>query len=499
MAADTRKIELCHKLAYFLESSVKRGNGWKEIKDILEKLKTWTRNRDNRVKVEVSDVKLASSVLSRSLLVIKAYQGAGDDLENPCLSSTTEAFRFLRNTAAEVPENQIMIMDCGIVDQVLEIITALLKPKYQESTKEDGQFVGDSIKSGLQMIGNLVVKNNKTQEHIWKKCFPSFFMELFSLACYQAQEAVCMVIFNCMSEQTRAQLVDSHEGNKVLSYVLHLCADHKDLDWGYFIFDELQKNGQMPDLYRGLVFDPGARIILLDLIGAQLSEGANPKMMSGLDGMANISAAGFSEESLLFLSREFEENCNICIFQEHKEDSEAEHILDALVISRLLRLLCTVSGLHSSPLQDRPALLHATIELLHETNKEENREAFCRTSHVPQGADSGDLSPSHGFKRDLVRLVGNLCYRHRVNQDKTRELDGLPLILDHCNVDDYNPYICQWAVFALRNLLENNQANQQLIASLDNRGLASSDRIREFGVTVTETPDGTIRIAPLKE
>jgi len=34
----------------------------------------------------------------------------------------------------------------------------------------------------------------------------------------------------------------------------------------------------------------------------------------------------------------------------------------------------------------------------------------------PNNAE-GSVSPVHGFKRDLIRLIGNLCYENKENQD----------------------------------------------------------------------------------
>ena len=34
-------------------------------------------------------------------------------------------------------------------------------------------------------------------------------------------------------------------------------------------------------------------------------------------------------------------------------------------------------------------------------------------------------NPVFGFKRDLVRLVGNMCWRHRKNQDTVRMIRRL--------------------------------------------------------------------------
>ena len=58
---------------------------------------------------------------------------------------------------------------------------------------------------------------------------------------------------------------------------------------------------------------------------------------------------------------------------------------------------------------------------------------------MPQSQDSGKLSPTHGFKRDLVKLIGNMCYQHRLNQDEVRSLvlvNHTQLFIDDDNKDD---------------------------------------------------------------
>lgn len=165
-----------------------------------------------------------------------------------------------------------------------------------------------------------------------------------------------------------------------------------------------------------------------------------------------------------------------------------------LVVARLLSLLSTSTGLKSSMtgLQDRASLLETCVDLLRETSKPEAKAAFSNVSSFPQSVDSGSISPSHGFQRDLVRVIGNMCYQHFPNQEKVRELHGIPLLLDHCNVDDHNPYICQWAIFAIRNVLENNKANQDIVASINPLGLADMSRLQQFGVDAVEFDGGRI-------
>ena len=57
--------------------------------------------------------------------------------------------------------------------------------------------------------------------------------------------------------------------------------------------------------------------------------------------------------------------------------------------------------------------------------------------------------------------------------------------------------ICQWAIFALRNLLENNPENQNFVWWLDRQGLADTSRLRQFGVEAVEKDNGRIELIPL--
>ena len=43
------------------------------------------------------------------------------------------------------------------------------------------------------------------------------------------------------------------------------------------------------------------------------------------------------------------------------------------------------------------------------------------------------------IKRDLIRLLGILASDNRVVQDHVRECGGLPVVMNLCVIDDYNP------------------------------------------------------------
>ena len=57
--------------------------------------------------------------------------------------------------------------------------------------------------------------------------------------------------------------------------------------------------------------------------------------------------------------------------------------------------------------------------MIHELGTEvEALKPVKKLSELDEAAVAAN--PVFGFKRDLVRLVGNMCWRHRKNQDTVR-------------------------------------------------------------------------------
>jgi ataxin-10 len=96
--------------------------------------------------------------------------------------------------------------------------------------------------------------------------------------------------------------------------------------------------------------------------------------------------------------------------------------------------------------------------------------------------DDGPDPTSFPFiKRDLIRLLGTLSFRNKVIQDRIRRCGGIEVILNHSTVDEKNPCksvyaalpsveqtidMREHAIFALRNLLEDNADNQEAVRGI---------------------------------
>ncbi len=177
-------------------------------------------------------------------------------------------------------------------------------------------------------------------------------------------------------------------------------------------------------------------------------------------------------------------------------NSETSDAASPLLTMRQLDLLCDWTSADESSsleaerrrtLQDDTSLLIDAVYLLqmvHQLGADSaNKNLFTPVKKLSE-LDAADVeaNPVFGFKRDLVRLIGNMCWKHTKNQDTARETDAIPLLLDCSPIDANNPIMMQWVVFAMRNLCDDNAENQTVIASIDKHGTTTAQLAEEFGV-----------------
>ncbi|GFZ49470.1 hypothetical protein JCM24511_07590 [Saitozyma sp. JCM 24511] len=81
--------------------------------------------------------------------------------------------------------------------------------------------------------------------------------------------------------------------------------------------------------------------------------------------------------------------------------------------------------------------------------------------------------PLAQLKRNLVQLLGILSFEDIAVGDQVREHGGIQLLLSLTEVDETNPYLREHALFAVRNLMLGNPANQAIIGEMDPVGVLS--------------------------
>jgi ataxin-10 len=109
-------------------------------------------------------------------------------------------------------------------------------------------------------------------------------------------------------------------------------------------------------------------------------------------------------------------------------------------------------------------------------NQAGNQEAT--TSYFPK------VCPYKGFRRDLVAVIGNCAYRRKHVQDDIRQKNGMLLMLQQCVTDEDNPFLREWGIWSMRNLLEGNSENQQAVAELELQGSVDMPELAGLGLKV---------------
>ncbi|XP_066488750.1 ataxin-10 isoform X2 [Tiliqua scincoides] len=378
-----------------------------------------------------------------------------------CLLLLTECFRCLRNACVQSVDNQNMMRNLGLIDASVHLVLLLQK------LETDLESLLTALRCSLQYLGNMATGNRDSQERIWKLAFPSVFLNCLNTHDEKIIAYCCMVLLTCLNPERMLELQEGNNLNIALA-VLQAFRRYPESEWV---------------------------IMLLELILSQIND---EKFI-------------ISEEITTFLASCFEEKCQAVLRLASATNHEDE---EALVTIRLLDVLCEMT---SNPeqlecLQAYANLLEVainTLKLTHIAGKQATN--IFTVTHSASGKE--EIShPAMGFKSHLIRLIGNLCYKNKVNQDKGQrthftanhqvlrkgcmimcethttdsiyELDGIPLILDNCSIDDNNPFISQWAVYTIHNLTELNERNQELIAQMEQCGLADNSVLESMGLKV---------------
>lgn len=143
---------------------------------------------------------------------------------------------------------------------------------------------------------------------------------------------------------------------------------------------------------------------------------------------------------------------------------DAEDIVDVLLSHSLLELL--LSLLHNL---EPPAIIRKAVK------QSENRD---------EAAPLSKPCPYKGFRRDIVALIGNCAYRRKHVQDEMRRKNSILLLLQQCVTDENNPFLREWGIWSVRNMLEGNEENQRVVAELEVQGSVDVPEIAALGLRV---------------
>lgn len=408
------------------------------------------------------------------------------------------SLKLLRNLCAGEIANQNSFIEQNGVGVVLNVLRSA-------GLSNDPDY--EAIRMGLQALANVSLAGEEHQRVIWDQLFPDDFVVLARLRSRLTCDPLCMVIYTCR---------DGSPG-----VVAELCSDFKLLlvveeivrtasvvgfgeDWLKLILSRIcLEESLFPQLFSKLclvgAFRNGEEFgfgddlfsseqaFLLRIISEILNERINEiivsndfalrvfgifkravgvissvlKCKSGLPtGSTAIDVLGYS----LTILRDI---C-ACNYQGgFKEDSV--DVVDSLLSSGLLELLLCLLGELEPPTIIRKAL-----------KQDENLEGASSYSFKP--------CPYRGFRRDIVAVIGNCAYGKKHVQDEIRQKNKILLLLQQCVTDEDNPFLREWGIWSVRNLLEGNAENQRVVAELELQGSVDVPEISGLGLRVEVDP-----------
>uniref|UniRef100_A0ABI7Y399 Ataxin-10 n=1 Tax=Felis catus TaxID=9685 RepID=A0ABI7Y399_FELCA len=361
------------------------------------------------------------------------------------LQLITECFRCLRNACIECSVNQNSIRNLDTIGVAVDLILLFRELRVEQES------LLTAFRCGLQFLGNIASRNEDSQSVVWVHAFPELFLSCLNHPDKKIVAYSSMILFTSLNSERMKELEEN------LNIAIDVVEAH-----------QRQPESEWP-------------VTLLDLMIAKIV---------GDEPLTKDDIPVFLSHAELIAST-FVNQCKIVLkltSEQHADDEEA------LATIRLLDVLCEMTANTDllSYLQVFPGLLERVIDLLRLIHVAGNDTANIFSTSGCVKAEGDVSNVAEGFKSHLIRLIGNLCYKNKENQDKVNELDGIPLILDSCSIDDSNPFLTQWVVYAIRNLTEDNSQNQDLIAKMEQQGLADASLLKKMGLEVEKRGDRLI-------
>ncbi|CAK7340329.1 unnamed protein product [Dovyalis caffra] len=456
-----------------------------DLKETLETLIEFAKTDDGRA--DLGSKLILPVVLQLITHLLK------DDSGSEYLSLS---LRLIRNLCAGEVANQKSFIELNGV----EIFSTVLRSKGVGSSEPDFGI----IRIGLQVLANVSLAGKEHQQAIWGRLFHD---ELYVLAKFRSQgtcDPLCMIIYACCdgSPELVSQLCGD-QGLPIVAEIIRTASLGN--NFGLFctimiVFRICLEDIHFPRLFSrlygvgsycenaeeiSLSGDPflAEQAYLLNIVSEILNERLKEITIlndfalcileifkksvevvefgsrgeSGLPtGSAVIDVLGYS---LTILRDICASNARVGI------DGDLVDVVDKLLSSGLLDLLlCLLRDL------EPPAIIRKAMK------QANNQEAT--SSYFPK------FCPYKGFRRDLVAVIGNCAYQRKHVQDDIRQKNGMLLMLQQAVIDEDNPFLREWGIWSLRNLLEGNSENQQAVAELELQGSVDMPELAGLGLRV---------------
>ncbi|KAI9998778.1 hypothetical protein PInf_003368 [Phytophthora infestans] len=457
------------------------------------------------------------------------------------VEAVTAVFRFLRNACAACSANQDACRDAGLIKQAHDVVMhcCLLADVEDETLKGRVVLLAQVV---LQFCVNAVTSNTTSQATAWELFFPDDFQKIL-VECHQYRKVVAFtvaLILNCVNssgtdgfkiEEVAARRVDLVCARNLVITILHRCMakppqssesdtsspselhiDDEDpaFEWICMLFALLFRGSHAKDLYNAvgahMLSKLWSRVTPEQLIFLRMfTMWAVSTPQSTLP--ATIQEDTRTKQPLPEGTFEFVKSTWTYIITGGDEDRpeeadevrkkvwfELENEAKVMLLDVLGELTVGNTRLNADGARELLLSLLQELQRVWELGRQSTTTMNTRAAaSTIQPQTNGE---PFGYRSGLIRVIGNLSFRHTDHQDLVRNEGYLPLFLNHCNIDETNPMIREWSLVALRNLCEGNEANQSYINALRPQGMdaASTTTLDKAKMRADIGKDGNVKL-----
>ncbi|XP_010419559.1 PREDICTED: ataxin-10-like [Camelina sativa] len=408
------------------------------------------------------------------------------------------SLKVLRNLCAGEASNQNSFVDHG----GSAILSGLLAERTKPTEEEDFE----TVRFGLQVLANVVLfGEEKRQRDVWLRFFPERFLSIAKIRRLETCDPLCMILYACFDgcSELASELCTS-DGLTIVAETIRtsksfcnclFVVGSVDDYWLKLLVSRIcvEEDHCFPQLFSKL-YNKDAE----DETRFTSEQAFLLRMVSDIanERIGKVSIPKNTTSSVLGL---FKKSVDVFDFasSERSELPTGSTIVDVMGYSLvIIRDACAGGSLEELNKDNKDSvdnvellLSSGLIDLLLDLLRKLDPPTTINQSPSSSSSSSSvSPCPYRGFRRDIVSVIGNCAYRRKEVQDEIRVRDGLVLMLQQCVTDDDNPFLREWGLWCVRNLLEGNPENQQVVAELEIQGSADVPQLREIGLRVEIDP-----------
>lgn len=426
--------------------------------------------------------------------------------------------KLLRNLCAGNAVNQEALVASGGLEAVAGVVEALA-PQFASphGTCEEGESAVpfEGLQIVLQLLGNVAGLGEASQARIWERFFPSVLEVVAHVANQKVQGPLCMLIYTCCRDNdSRGSDLAEGKGAVVLALLLNRggkgVVNAAPNEWLEFLISRLCfANPGLSAVFGSLGDGSGTKgftmeqACLLDVLNASLSAREEENRTddpsaetSHCTSMPSTSASFLVE--VVRAGAKHAASSNLSALQEPTKSPVADVLGLSLSVTRILCVLDTTRAT-IIPQFVSSGLIPLLLNLLRALGPPDSGKARPASTNImdsdeqPSSSSDFESFPRRdvyiGYRRDLVAVIANASYRSFLIQELVREHGGLLVVLQQCMPDTNNPFLREWGLWAIRNLLEGNSVNQTELADLEIKSTVPDSRLQEAGMSVEINPE----------